>query len=352
MKKKIGIGLFILGIVMILIPLLFPSNTSKQVKHISEWEYVTSNDNSINKLLVNKDINCNCESYNSSEYSEEYIYSDSSNNYKLSFLVPSQLELERVEFFITDYTGEMTIRYATKGADTFDEYLKNYILEYESNFKKFYIRKKTIDDDSFAVLTKAVSEDNKNYLEELVIMSINDDSYSTISYLVLNRSLSNEFVDTIINGFKREDNKAKYTNCNEKDNQYVCSININKIKKMINFNVDKNKYKLMVEPRINNYEESFEGLDEKSIIVSFFMVENIKERIDNSKWLDKYKYDDVVIEGKTVQKYYINGEERNRAYYMFQLDDEVVLVLNTFSSIDNLDEIAKDFINVELVDMK
>ena len=346
MKKKIGIGLLIVGVIMILIPLLLPGNP--KVEEV-EWKVVI--DSKTNNLIVDEDIICNCNSYNTENYLKEYFNSVESNKNKYWFLVPKENVLTRTANYGINYNGIVSVNYSNTSIEDLSSYLIERINDYDRDYNKFYIRKKDINNDTFAIIFKAMSKDNTNYFEELTIYSYNtENNYSFVKYQTNNNTMSDEFISRVISGFIVEGNKAENTVCKDVNNQYSCNININTIGKKIEFIVDKTKYTIETEQGLDNYEEVFfdTGMN-YNISVSFILSDTLQEEIKNSDRFDQYEYIETSINEIKTNKYYKISDVGYSAYYITELDNNLAFVVYIDSSTNNLDEIMKDFSNFKLI---
>lgn len=347
MKKKVALCLFVVGVIMILLSLLLNNNSKND----------NSNPTKEISLINDGVINCDCSDYELSNHVEEYFYSVDSSKNKYSFLLPAGEVLRKITNVITEYNGVMNIRYGDDGLYDEDIYFNNYINDLKSDYDKLNVKKQIIDSDTFAIITRALNSSSNNYFEEIIIYSHNlDDDYSYVDYKIQNTVLSNNTINKIINGFKREEKKAEYTSCEKQDNQYVCSINIKNIGKKIDYKVDATKYLLIDEVKYDNYRESFslnnensndDEDDEISIYVGILLSEALDNDLINTGFLANYRQDKISINGKQIDKYV--NESDNSVRYLFRLDDNIAIVLGVLS--DNPDEVAQDFANFSLSDM-
>ena len=340
---------------MILIPLLLPSDSPKKVINDDGWEVVTSNNNQIKDLISGEDIDCHCESYDSEEYNNEYFYATDSSHNKYWFLVPTQSILTRGSYYLTKYIGSVDVYYGEESFDSIDKYVNEYIEDYRNNYSQFYIKRHSIDNNSFVIITKAINSSDNKYFEELVIYSHNEDNYSFVKYLTLNQKFTDNFINKVIDGFKKEEHGANYSSCKVEGNQYLCSIDINNYNKKIEFSIDKTKYVMEDVARFDEYMHTFENASEDDlesyISINILLGDNILESIKNDEWIAKYKYEEKLFNGKKVDKYLNDTNDQIEAYYVISLDDNIAVVLTLEHKQEFMDDVASTLINFELKDL-
>jgi hypothetical protein len=357
--KKYGIYILIVGIILVLVPILFP-NILKSNKN-TNGDNPNDNTNTKWVVLYGAELSGEYSLYNSEEYYENYFYSINETENKYIFSIPKDETLTRIAYYANYYTGNVIIEYADSEFTDINKYVNEYVDQYSNNFDKIYIRKMVVDDNEFALDIRAINKSTNTSFEELKILYKNTDSnYSYVKYQIQGSMFADEFIDKMIDSFKKDDKKANYTTCNLSNNKYSCKIQINSINKTISFTVDANKYVLKDNTMYNNYQEVFnnvlpdnidedtENVLEQHIYVSFVLSNNLETSLNENERLNLNNAKDITISGKTIKKYNLSNENANRANYLINLSDNLSVFVDIESTQNNLDDTLKDFMNFEL----
>lgn len=336
--KKLAIGIFVIGIILLFVPIFIVSKP-KEVKR----EWVTIKSSEINKTLQEEKIIYGDDLYNCEEYVEKYFYDIKETKNKYFFLIPSSLYLNNFLSIINEYNGEIIVNYSDLNIKNINDYLTSIINEYEDNFDKFFIRKYVVDDETIVINIQVLESKENSYVENLVILSKNtNDNYSILNYKIFNQMFSDEFILKVINGFKKEKNKAEYTTCYEENDYYICNFIIDHEKTNINFVINEDRYKLNDKARYDNYQESFVSRENDSNIEVSFDLFN--EDMNYSDYFDGYTKEEITLHDTKVTKYSLEKD----VYYIVDLSSNLKYTIHIDSKIDNPDEIAIYFMDYEL----
>ena len=330
--KKVSYVLLIAGVILIGIAIIFLTKTSKKTLNESAWQVISSEKTS--GVITAMDINCNCNSYDYEDFISEYLYATDGSENTYYYVVPNNEKLVKTEDSY-EFDGTINITFGSTSFSNIDSYiLDNYS---EKTSSKVYIQKNAVDANKIAVLAKIIANDGSNYYEELTIyFHNNENSYTYVKYSIDNSKFSSKTIEKLVTDAYKDQNKAKYTTCKKENNEYACAIEAPN--KEVSFKVNSNKYFLQVTERLNNYSEIFVNADE-NINDSIEVAISLSSEMN---WLSEYDKKELSIGGKDIIKY---TKDSNNAYYVIKLDANVIMVVNVYSEKNNLDSIAKDFVN-------
>ena len=356
--KKNGLIILIVGIILVLIPILFP-NILKGKNNNSEIK--PNNENSKWVILYGSEIKTDKEKYNQTDLKEDYFYSIDEQNSKYIFALPKENRLTKLAYYSNYYSGEVLVEYSDVEITDINTYATK-LKDQLNNFDKIYIQKMVINDSETVLNVKANNSEKGFYFEELRLLYKNtDNNYSYVKYQIQNKEFSQEFIDKIINGFKKVNEKAINTNCTKKDTQYIGNMIINDINKRIEFKVDANKYALKDTPGYDNYQENFinnipeseevtENIIDKQIYLSFILSDDLTNTLNNNTRLNISNAKEITIDGKKIKKYDLSKDGEYRANYIIDLSSNISMFIDITSTLDNVDSLLKDFIDFKLGD--
>ena len=349
-NKKIIIAVISLVIILLVLLVLITGKTNNDDKtsgksyNYNKWE-----------LVQGKEIKEETSGYDTNDYYMEYFNStrDGKSN-RFWFLVPKDMNVHTIGNFILEYVGPLIITFDDNYySESFDDFFKAYKSTTIQNLEEATIKKNIISENMMAIDIIVYSEDFGD-VEELVIVyrDESDNINSFVRYDIMGDYFSNEFKEKAIKNFKFEENGAKYTSCEEKEDKYECEMVINTINKKINFTIDANKYTVLKNKDITDYTEKVVVDGSNHINLIFSVSDSLSNDLQNLNLFGDFKSSKVKLNGKEYTKYLYTETENPVAYYIIPLDKNLYVLLGlTHPSID-LDEIAKDFIDYKVSNLK
>ena len=347
-NKKLIIGILGIFLLLVLIILLFNKNSDKKSDPVNKEKW---------KTIIGDEIHADLPEYDANEYIVEHFNSEQGNvANKYLFSVPKEETLHYFNNFISEYTGPIIVNYFDSIIiENINQHIKDYVArESSGNFQKVNAKKNDINKNKFALNVKYLSDDN-TYMEDLIVVIQDEETelYSYVKYRAMNTLLSEVFKEKVINDFKYEEKKAEYTTCVKKGNQYNCDITINSINKKIQFSVDATKYDKLSETNINNYREAFyyDKENDNVISISPIVTSDLDIDLENIKPFADFKKSNIVINNKKFTKYFLKVDEHYIAYYVFNIDKDLHMMVSVAYTQDKLDTIFKDFINYKVINI-
>ena len=348
--KKISLILFSCGILLLLFFFLYPKNedgggNDKPVDDNPKWVIVHGSKFDVNIPLYDTD----------SLFTGFFNNTNSDIKSKYYFAIPKEDELFFINDLYNEYRGPVIVNYSSNNEiNNFEKYINTeYINDKKNNYNKRSVSKWSVDEKRIVINGKYLNEENNIYMEDLTLFYLEDDSrYSYVKYEIIDKSFSEVFIKKVIDNFKVEKGKASYTVCNENNKIYNCAIEINGLNKNVIFNVDANKYHQEERIAPNNYTSKFSFNETNIVMVTLLASNNIEGDFNNIGLFNGITSSKTTINSKIVDKYSFKGEEAYFADYIIKLSDNISIMLTISNSDDQIDVIAKDFINFKLEDIK
>lgn len=351
--RKISLGLFICGLLLILSAFIYLTGTKSKEKTTGTISVDNNTTESLSwQVVIGNDIKSDYPLFDRNDYIIESINCSNDGKKNISFAIPSDVELHMIGSSDIKYEGLLTIDYLKDiNIENIDSFLSKYIDQYRNEYMKITVSKLQISDNTFAYYAKFLNEESKKYMEELILLYGNNNSHSYIRYQILNNVLSNNFINRILSEFKVNDGKTPFTNCLEQNNQYKCEIQINSIKKKITYTVDSTKYQLNDKEIINDYSQQFVFGDNNNLKISLILYNNFSEYSKQKNFFSFAKLSNVIINNKKIDKYSFEDSKTYYANYIVTMNNKIYIMLTISNNNNKLDDIAQDFVDFELTDM-
>ena len=350
MKKfgiKIALIVLVIGLIFLLASFIF---TKKEKSNNNDWillhgEKFELKDSKKEGLEI--------------EYKNGSIYDKPSNNiYKYNFSYPSYVNLEQIGIFSEIYSGNgLTINYKTSKINDINKYIKDYYENNKKIYKNVFVEKeklKSLNYKSFVLLTHLKNKKNNNndfYGEELILFVENDGYYFELHYFIFNNSFTKEEINKYINSMTVE-KKDSMDICNNSNGNYVCSFkysNENKNDNKLNIIVDSNKYNYVEPMNSNHYTYHFvnrnNNKEEIAVKVMYDKGSNLKKTYTEIYSVNGKK-ETVSINDKEYDKYTYKNNDKYAAY-IYEINEHVAISISIKSE-NSLDEVVKDFMNVNI----
>lgn len=248
------------------------------------------------------------------------------------------------------YVGPMEITYFDSlTINNIDDFLDKYISQYENSYTKISVSKYLINDSSFAFYIKYLNANDKRYMEEVVLCHKQDKLYFYVKYKLVDKTFSNSFINKVISEFKIQNGITSIASCEKQNNTYKCELKINSMKKKIIFNVDSVKYSFSDSEELNNYSIRFSLENDNFVNVSMILMNDFNNYSKVNNLFSYAKASTVDINNKSIIKYSV--DDIHMANYIININSKISILLTILDDNNNLDSIAKDFINFQLVDI-
>ena len=359
MKKNVII-LFTIGVLLLFVGILY-SNLEKE----KQSDNKPGDNNPIWVVVTGSNFKINYNSYDTDDLVIDYFNSTQMEvNDRYQFGISKDSSLHLLGTYKNEYNGPFIIKYySNEDYGDFDEYLKSFYLnDTKEEYNKMNVSKWIVNDNMTVVRGQFLNDSNEFYLEKISIFyTSKNNRFSTVEYQMFNQTFSDNLIKKLVNIFKVEIDKGRYTVCDKNNNQYNCEFIVNSLNKKIKFNVDATKYhqnENMSDNKkilINDYISRFKIDEDSQIQIMLALSNDIMVDFKNINLFSDYTLSKVSLGNKTIDKYYYKSIESELYFYIIPVSENVYIMLNISSDIDKLDNVdivAKDFINYELVDIK
>ena len=348
-NKKLIIIIASIIIILLVLLVIFTCKTNNDDKtsgksyDLNKWE-----------LVQGKEIKEENSGYDTNDYYKEYFNSTRDDNAnRFWFLVPKEMTLHTISDYILEYNGPLIITFDNNYySESFDEFFETYKKTILINLEDATIKKNNISENMMAI--DIIYSESFGDVEQLVIIYREESSkiHSFVKYEIMGDHFSEAFKEKVIKNFTFEENGAKYTTCEEKTDKYECEMVINSINKKIDFTVDKDKYSVIKNKHITDYTEKFVVDGSKYINLIFTVSDSLSTDLQNLNLFGDFKSSKIKLNGKEYTKYLYTDGETPVAYYIIPLEKNIYVMMGLSHPTKDLDEIAKDFLDYKVSNIK
>ena len=352
MRKKILLITLLIIITIILTSLYFiKTNSNKILKNIN-WSQVYGSDFENNEI----------DYFQSQNYLTNDIYvkeDDDSQNIKYKYIYPDNINLKNNEYNTEYFSGNnLSISYTNNTNFNMNSYVKDLVNKIKNDNKKISIKKGKINKEknvSFVLLIK--TEEPEFYQEELILFCKHSSKYLEIHYSFLNKKVSDDMINELIDGVYLEEEKLEL--CKLKDNYYECEINFSNVptinKKYI-FKIDSNIYQYNDYYSPNKYLAYFKEKNNNDLDIYLQLAFSVYQEPEYNilEFYEKNKAKGAMLENinvgeikGTMINYYNNDYNEYFKHYIFKIENNLSLIISTFSK-DEFNDIDK-FLNYEVI---
>lgn len=349
MKKLILILLTICGLFLITLGII-SVNSKKSYKEYKELKWDS---------YYGEAIPSDYDIYSSEDYSK-YTYNLNINE-KTSFDIklPSDLNIVSVDTDVikyanSDFNLSISKTYANNILDELEVVKENNDPLYEKTF----IESTKYDDNIFAIIVEhAKYNGDKSKMmfgqEIRIYLKTNKDKECILFNInVYEKRISKETISKIINSITIKKDIFDFCNKNK------CIIDFNKFHDSLNNNfsisVDKNKYIFEYNEGLSGVKASFitkeyyDVIDDENSINKFTRI-SLKLLYNDDIYLSTLPYqEEVEIDGKKIIKSYVendlDGIKQYKGIYVYNTEDNFLLIIEIDSRLDNVEEVINDFI--------
>ena len=321
------------------------NNNSNNDSHVKKLDW---------NLIKGEEIEENYPIFDTKDYVIEVFNISKKDNTSILIAIPKEEELNMIGNSEIKYVGPMEITYSDSlTVNSIDDFLNEYISQYENSYKRICASKYLISDNSFAFYIKYLNETEKRYMEEIILCHNNDKSYFYVKYKLIDKTFSNNFINKVISEFKTQNGITSIIGCENQNSTYKCELKINSMKKKIIFNVDSIKYNFSDSEKLNDYSIGFSFKNGSLVNISMILMNDFNNYSKENNASSSAKASTVNINNKSINKYSVNnnGNDIYMANYIININSKISILLTIVDNNDNLDSIAKDFINFQLVDI-
>lgn len=355
-KKRLAIILLFLVAILFITAGIMITTTKTNVK--KEYKDIKWN------RVYGDPIPTDYEKYASFEF-KNYSFNLDTNEQQKSFEInlPKEIVLESFDTNVIRYNIEDISLIVTRTNTTnLKEEAETIKLNNDPIYEKIYIETAEYDKDLFAIILEAAKYNGDRtsmiFLQEVKIYTrVSDMDFAVINFKTIEKRIDKEMLSKIINSVQIKNKSINFCNKNK------CEAKLNKLHESLNHNfslkIDKNKY-------VFDYNQGLSGTNATYITKEYAESGNneddaiaklttINIRLVYSK--DSYLYnsdnlEEIKIGGKTVLKEYeendIGGITQYKGTYIYEKDDNVSVIISIDSRLDNVEKVAKDFLNFEL----
>ncbi len=326
--KKVSFVLLGLGIVLIILALVFPKNAESE----KEWKTV------YNDQIMNN----NYDIYDIDGYYD--VSFRDVNDMIVTFLVPNEAKIGKIVGNDVQYSEKtFFVKYMTSIMANMTEEINIIHEDYANRKMNVNIKRRNIDSTGDVIIYTQAS-DTDRYIEELNIYAkISDNIYSKITYSILNKRFSDDFLSKVIAGLKRECVKEETSLCVNHDNKYNCDFSIDA--KIVNTIVDASKYKMITPYIKGSYKAIYKDLSEKTRIDVYIVYDNVSD-IKNVVQEEFQAFPFPWETGENLLKY--NASDYNHQVDVLLVNERLALVIDITSDNKIDDNLVNDFLNIKV----